>query len=87
MPLRVLARYVKRRKLYSWIKKYFLDHEIDASSCLKKSLHLVRFYLEVFVKAEEYKLVVSLLFDENISQVLAEPVVSFYLSKITKFKD
>jgi hypothetical protein len=26
MPLRVLAKYVQLRKIYSWIKKYFLDH-------------------------------------------------------------
>lgn len=43
--LRIVATYVRQRKLHVWMKDYYLTHEIDAGCCLKKSPHLVQFYL------------------------------------------
>lgn len=83
----MLARYIRMRKLESWIKEYYLSCEVDAGNCIKKSPHLVQFYLDVFLNSGDRHIVGSFLLHESIESVIARPMVNYYLAKIMKLRD
>lgn len=60
---------------------------MDATNCIRKSPHLVQFYLDVFLNSGDRHIVSSILLNDEIEHVIARPMVNYYLAKIMRLRD